>query len=59
MAEKSSENDPQSDVEQVLMVAAESNEESVPDGGFIAWIQCASSFSLFMGTWGIANSFGM
>ncbi|PQE32817.1 MFS monocarboxylate transporter protein [Rutstroemia sp. NJR-2017a WRK4] len=29
-----------------------------PDGGFVAWVQCASSFSLFLLSWGILSSFG-
>ncbi|KAJ8068150.1 hypothetical protein OCU04_003721 [Sclerotinia nivalis] len=29
-----------------------------PDGGFVAWVQCASSFSLFFLSWGIVSSFG-
>lgn len=28
------------------------------DVGFVAWLQCASSFCLSMGTWGVGNSFG-
>ena len=32
---------------------------SAPDGGFVAWLQCASSFALFMATWGIVSSFGI
>ncbi|ATZ53796.1 hypothetical protein BCIN_09g05710 [Botrytis cinerea B05.10] len=29
-----------------------------PDGGFMAWVQCASSFSLFFLSWGFVSSFG-
>lgn len=29
------------------------------DTGLVAWIQCASSFALSMGTWGLGNSYGM
>jgi hypothetical protein len=28
------------------------------DTGIVAWVQCASSFCLSMGTWGVGNSFG-
>jgi hypothetical protein len=28
------------------------------DAGLVAWVQCASSFCLSMGTWGVGNSFG-
>lgn len=31
----------------------------VPDGGFVAWIQCAGAFILFQNSWGIVNTFGM
>lgn len=31
----------------------------VPDGGFLAWIQCAGAFILFLNSWGIVNMFGM
>ncbi|KAF7865974.1 hypothetical protein EAF04_006137 [Stromatinia cepivora] len=29
-----------------------------PDGGFVAWVQCASSFSLLFLSWGLVSSFG-
>jgi len=29
------------------------------DSGLVAWVQCAGSFCLSMGTWGIGNSFGV
>lgn len=28
------------------------------DSGLVAWVQCASSFCLSMGTWGVGNSYG-
>ena len=28
------------------------------DSGLLVWTQCAGSFCLFMGTWGLTNSFG-
>lgn len=28
------------------------------DDGLVAWVQCASSFCLSMGTWGVGNSYG-
>ena len=40
------------DVEQGTMVKEESDALAAPEGGFLAWVQCASSFFLFMGTWG-------
>ncbi len=30
----------------------------VPDGGLIAWIQCAGSFFLFFNGFGMVNTFG-
>lgn len=30
----------------------------VPDGGLVAWLQVAGSFSLFFNSWGIVNTFG-
>jgi hypothetical protein len=32
--------------------------DPIPDGGLIAWLQCASSFCLFFNCWGIVNTFG-
>ena len=32
---------------------------AAPDGGLIAWVQCAGSFALVFNSWGIVNSFGM
>ena len=29
-----------------------------PDGGFVAWLQCAGSFFMFFNCWGLVNSFG-
>ena len=31
----------------------------VPDGGFVAWLQCAAGFCIFFNTWGLLNSFGL
>ncbi|TEY24294.1 hypothetical protein BOTCAL_1408g00010 [Botryotinia calthae] len=47
------------DIESGTIVTEGFDALSAPDGGFLAWVQCASSFFLFMGTWGIANSFGI
>ncbi|KAM0794207.1 major facilitator superfamily domain-containing protein [Usnea florida] len=30
-----------------------------PDGGFVAWLQCAGSFFMFFNCWGLVNSFGV
>ena len=30
----------------------------IPDGGFVAWLQCMGSFLLFFNGFGIINSFG-
>ncbi|KAI9725894.1 MAG: hypothetical protein M1834_009457 [Cirrosporium novae-zelandiae] len=35
-----------------------SNVDSVPDGGFLAWLQVVGAFFLFFNTWGIINSYG-
>lgn len=35
------------------------NDESIPDGGLVAWLQVLASFLVFFNTWGIANSFGV
>ena len=29
-----------------------------PDGGLVAWIQCAAGFCIFMNTFGLLNTFG-
>ena len=39
-------------------VTPDANSPSVPDGGFLAWLQCAGSFLLFFNSWGIVNTFG-
>ncbi|KAI9702965.1 MAG: hypothetical protein M1836_008179 [Candelina mexicana] len=31
---------------------------TIPDGGFTAWLQCASSFALLLTSFGVINSFG-
>ena len=35
-----------------------SSPPSFPDGGFIAWLQCAGSFFMFFNCWGLVNTFG-
>lgn len=35
------------------------NSSGIPDGGVVAWIQCAGSFVLFFNGFGIVYSFGM
>ncbi len=35
-----------------------STASEIPDGGFVAWLQCAGSFFLFFNCWGIVNTFG-
>lgn len=30
----------------------------IPNGGVLAWIQCAGSFFLFFNCWGVVNTFG-
>ena len=32
---------------------------TIPDGGLIAWLQCAGSFSLLLNSFGVVNSFGV
>ena len=32
---------------------------TIPDGGTIAWLQCAGSFSLLLNSFGVVNSFGV
>ena len=34
------------------------DDDSIPDGGFIAWLQVLGSFLMFFNTWGVANAFG-
>ncbi|WFD33185.1 hypothetical protein MSPP1_004243 [Malassezia sp. CBS 17886] len=34
------------------------HDPSIPDGGFLAWLQVAGSFTFFFNAWGLANSFG-
>lgn len=31
---------------------------NIPDGGLVAWLQCAGSFSLLLNSFGVINSFG-
>ncbi|KAG9235071.1 MFS monocarboxylate transporter-like protein [Amylocarpus encephaloides] len=33
-------------------------EQLPPDGGFLAWVQCGSSFSLYFISWGLVSTFG-
>ena len=35
------------------------NPSAIPDGGLVAWTQCAGSFFLFFNGFGIINTFGM
>lgn len=35
------------------------NASGIPDGGLVAWTQCAGSFFLFFNGFGIINTFGM
>ena len=35
------------------------NPSGIPDGGLVAWTQCAGSFFLFFNGFGIINTFGM
>lgn len=30
----------------------------IPNGGLLAWLQCAGSFFLFFNCWGVVNAFG-
>ena len=30
----------------------------IPNGGVVAWVQCAGSFFLFFNCWGVVNTFG-
>jgi len=30
----------------------------IPNGGFVAWLQCANAFFLFFNSWGIVNTYG-
>lgn len=30
-----------------------------PNGGFVAWLQCANTFCLWFAAWGLVNSFGV
>ena len=30
----------------------------IPNGGVVAWVQCAGSFILFFNCWGVVNTFG-
>ena len=32
--------------------------QTIPDGGHMAWLQCAGSFSLLLNSFGVINSFG-
>ena len=34
------------------------NPSGIPDGGLVAWTQCAGSFFLFFNGFGIINTFG-
>ena len=32
---------------------------AVPDGGFLAWLQCFGAFCVYFNTWGLLNTYGM
>lgn len=34
------------------------NPSGIPDGGLVAWVQCAGSFFLFFNGFGMINTFG-
>ncbi|TGO08611.1 hypothetical protein BTUL_0200g00030 [Botrytis tulipae] len=42
----------------MLVEPRSATDATAPDGGFVAWVQCASSFSLFFLSWGLLSSFG-
>ncbi|KAF7880095.1 uncharacterized protein EAF02_007732 [Botrytis sinoallii] len=42
----------------MLVEPRSATEAPAPDGGFVAWVQCASSFSLFFLSWGLLSPFG-
>ncbi|KAF7921093.1 uncharacterized protein EAE97_011361 [Botrytis byssoidea] len=42
----------------MLVEPRSATDAPAPDGGFVAWVQCASSFSLFFLSWGLLSSFG-
>lgn len=35
------------------------DDDSIPDGGLVAWLQVLASFLIFFNTWGVANAFGV
>lgn len=35
------------------------DDDSIPDGGLLAWLQVLGTFLMFFNTWGIVNSFGV
>ena len=35
------------------------DDESIPDGGFTAWLQVLGAFFMYFNTWGVVNSFGV
>ena len=44
--------------EEVEMKGTKAVGAAIPDGGFIAWLQCGGSFFLFFNCWGVVNTFG-
>lgn len=35
------------------------DDESIPDGGVVAWLQVLGTFLMFFNTWGVVNAFGV
>lgn len=52
LSEKGEEQDDQS-------VIVPPDDDSIPDGGLVAWLQVLGSFMIFFNTWGVVNSFGV
>ena len=52
LSEKDEEQDDQS-------VIVRPDDDSIPDGGLVAWLQVLGSFMIFFNTWGVVNSFGV
>ncbi|KAB2572588.1 Aspyridones efflux protein apdF [Lasiodiplodia theobromae] len=53
--EEKRETSPETDVEPSNDIR---NVDSVPNGGFTAWLQVAGAYFLFFNSWGVVNSFG-
>ncbi|KAI1615596.1 major facilitator superfamily domain-containing protein [Exophiala viscosa] len=43
----------------VPVAVRQPDEDIIPDGGLLAWLQVAGSWLLFFNSWGIINSFGV